>query len=342
MNISLHEQIERFGKLLDEKHHDILIVSHRNPDGDAMGASLALYNFLTSMGHTVYVVVPNAYPQYISWLKSIEKTLVFDKHPEKCIEAFSKCTIVFAVDFNDLSRIREYEQHILNKDAFKILIDHHPYPAKFANITISDTSVSSASELTYLFMKQINHNKPFNKDIAECIYAGIMTDTGCFSFNSSKKQTFEIAADLLDCGIEKDTIYSRVYDNYSFDRMKLMGHCLHDKMVFIKEYKTVYMSLTQADMKKYNFRIGDSEGFANMPLSIKGVRMSVLLTEKEDIVRISFRSRGKMAVNEIAERHFEGGGHMNAAGGESKDNLVNTIAKLIDLLPLYKDQLLND
>jgi bifunctional oligoribonuclease and PAP phosphatase NrnA len=342
LNISLIEQIDRFRQILNEKEHDILIVSHRNPDGDAMGASLALYNLFITLGHKVNVIVPNSYPQYVNWIKGIDKSLVYEKNVEKCNAIFEKSNIVFAVDFNDLSRVREYNEHLLKNKSFKILIDHHPNPAPFADLSYSDTSVSSASELVYLFIKKLGYHNLLNKDIAESIYAGILTDTGCFSFNSSKKQTFDVVADLLSFGIEKDKIYSLVYDNYSYDRMKLMGHCLLNKLVYLPEYKTAYMSLTQADMKKFNFRIGDSEGFANLPLSIKGVRLAVLFTEKEDIVRLSFRSRGQIAVNEIASKHYEGGGHYNAAGGESKEKLEKTIANFLQILPKYKDQLLHE
>jgi phosphoesterase RecJ-like protein len=271
-----------------------------------------------------------------------EKALIYDYIPDKCKEIFKKGTLVFAVDFNDLSRICEFEEHLVPTESYKVLIDHHPNPGEFADLTISDTSVSSTCELVYMFIKSLEIDGLIDQNVAECIYAGIMTDTGCFSFNSSKRQTFDVVAELIELGIQKDMIYDRIYDNYSFERMKLFGHCLHEKMVVLPEYKAAYISLSSEDMKKYNFKVGDSEGFVNVPLSIKGIVFSVLFTEKEDIVKVSLRSKGKFAVNEIASEHYNGGGHVNASGGESKKNLQDTIKNFVSLLPNYKDKLLNE
>ena len=271
-------------------------------------------------------------------MSNIDKTINYDKNQDRCKVLFEKCTILFIVDFNDLSRIREFADHLQPENCYKILIDHHPDPSDFANLQISDTSVSSASELVYLFMRSLN-KKFIDKKISECIYAGIMTDTGCFSFNSSQRQTFDIVADLLDNNIDKDKVYISVYNNYSFDRMRLLGHCLQDKMVYLPEYRTAYITLTQQEIKNYNFKVGDSEGFVNIPLSIKGVVFSALFTEREDIVKISLRSKGNFAVNEIANTYFEGGGHVNAAGGESKENLDKTVESFMKILSEYKQQL---
>jgi phosphoesterase RecJ-like protein len=179
-----------------------------------------------------------------------------------------------------------------------------------------------------------------DREIANCLYAGIMTDTGCFSFNSSLPSTFQIIGELLRFGVQKDLIYDRVYDNFSIERMRLMGYCLDQKMKHLPEYNTAFISLTQKEMRKYNFRIGDSEGFVNLPLSVRGVRFSVLFTEKKDMIKISLRSKGKFAVNDFAVKYFHGGGHLNAAGGESYESLEKTIEKFVKLLPQYKDELL--
>ncbi|MBN1597414.1 MAG: bifunctional oligoribonuclease/PAP phosphatase NrnA [Bacteroidales bacterium] len=337
-----HSQILKFKELLADKQQKIVIVSHRNPDGDAIGSSFALYNYFIKAGHLVDVIIPNNYPQFLNWVPNVKNTLVYEWHAEKCNHLLKSCDILIAVDFNDLSRIREFESQIEPDNCYKVLLDHHPDPGSFADLVISDTSVSSASELVYLFLKEIDSVNLMDKEIAECIYCGIMTDTGCFSFNSSKRQTFEIVGELLDFGINKDYIFSQVYNNYSADRMKLMGHCLHEKMTYIPEMNTAFIALSQEDIKNYNFKVGDSEGFVNIPLSIRGVKMSGLFTEKSDIVKISLRSKGNFAVNEIVNKYFAGGGHKNAAGGESKLSLDDTIAKFISILDEYKDQLSDD
>lgn len=342
MNLSHIPQIEEVKTLLNQKKQNIVIVSHRNPDGDAIGSSFALYNCFIKDGHKVSVVYPNSYPQFLNWIPGIKNALVFEWHKKKCIDLFQSCDILFAVDFNDLSRIREFEKHLIPGNSYKVLIDHHPAPGDFANLSISDTRVSSTAELIYLFLKELGKANLLDKDIAECIYTGIMTDTGCFSFNSSNRQTFEVMAELLDLGIDKDKVYSKVYNNYSYNRMKLLGHSLHEKLVYYPEYNAAYISLTQEDMKKHNFKVGDSEGFVNIPLSIRGVKFSVLFTEKEDIVKVSLRSKGSFKVNGIAAKYFSGGGHKNASGGESTLNMEQTIAKFEEILEKYKEELSNE
>jgi bifunctional oligoribonuclease and PAP phosphatase NrnA len=333
-------QLLKIKRLLKSKGQNIIIVTHRNPDGDAMGASVALSNFLLKMGHSVNIVIPNAYPQFLSWMQGIDKAIVYEKNAEKCKELFVKCNILFTLDFNDLNRIREFSEHLMPVNCFKILIDHHPEPGSFANLSISDTSVSSTSELVYLFMRQIDKPK-IDKAICESIYAGIMTDTGCFSFNSSQGQTFEVVGELLDYGIEKDAIFGQVYNNYSIDRMRLLGHCLSNRMVYLPEYRAAYVVLTQDDIKRFNFKVGDSEGFVNIPLAIKGVVFSALFTERDDIVKISLRSKGNFAVNGIAGKYFKGGGHKNASGGELNENLQKTIDLFMEILKEKKQELID-
>lgn len=338
----MQKKVKYLKELLKKKQQNIVIVSHRNPDGDAMGASMAIYNYFLKLGHQVDLVVPNNYPQFLNWLPNVKNTLVYDWYKTKCKSVFASCNILFAVDFNDLSRIREFENELMPVDCYKILIDHHPDPGDFADLTISDTTVSSASELVYLFLNSLDFKDIIDKEIAECLYTGIMTDTGCFSFNSSHRQTFEIVANLIDIGIDKDKIYGLVYNNYSADRMRLMGHCLHEKMTYIPELSTAFIELTQEDIKKYNFKVGDSEGFVNIPLAIKGVILSVLFTEKDDIVKLSLRSKGDFSVNKIARKFFKGGGHNNAAGGESKLPIKETVDKFISILEEYKEELTNE
>lgn len=329
---------ERITNLLGEGQQKIVIFTHRNPDGDAIGSSLALYNLFVKMGHTVDVVVPNKVPVFLKWMKNCDKIHVASGMAEKIELLIANASILFAIDFNDFSRVDSYGEHIQISKAYKILIDHHPDPDPLADLIISETSVSSTAELIYYFIKTLMLSKYINKDIAECIYCGIMTDTGCFSFNSSRAETFQTVAELLSLGIHKDKIYDQVYDNFSYSRMKLMGYCLNEKMVYLKEFNTAYISLSQKELREYNFRIGDSEGFVNMPLSIDGVFLAALFIENKDRIKISLRSKGNIAVNRIASEYFHGGGHEKASGGESFDSLEKTVDKFVNLLPKFKDE----
>jgi phosphoesterase RecJ-like protein len=329
-------------KYLSEGRKRILILTHRNPDGDAIGASLGLLNILAKIGHQVDLLIPNSFPGFLCWIPSADKIITYLKQKEKAIELLKNAEIVFAIDFNDLSRIREFEEHLTDNHAYKVLIDHHPVPIYSADLNISNTESSSTAELVYFFIKAINLEKYIDKDVASCIYVGIMTDTGCFSYNSSRTETFGVVADLLNYGIEKDKIYGLIYDNFSYDRMRLMGYCLDKKMQHLPEYLTAYIALTHDELKEYNFKIGDSDGFVNLPLSIEGVKFSVLFTESKDMIKISMRSKGDFAVNNFCTDHFNGGGHKNAAGGESYDSIQKTIDKFVNLLPKYKNELLKE
>jgi phosphoesterase RecJ-like protein len=332
----------RIKEIIKGSPQSILILSHRNPDGDAIGASTALYNLLTKMGHKVNIVVPNTVPGFLQWMPGADQVIIYSKSSERVDNLFQETTLIFSVDFNDINRIREFEKHYAGNNAYKVLIDHHPDPAPLSDLIISDTRVSSTSELLYNFVHWIDLSRLIDKEIAMCIYAGIMTDTGCFSFNSSLPETYKIVAELLAYDFDKDMVFDRIYNNFSTDRMRLMGYCLDKKLQVLPEYKTAYLSLTQEEMRQYNFRIGDSEGFVNLPLSIEGIRFSVLFIENKDLVRVSFRSKGNFRVNKIAAEYFQGGGHANAAGGESYDSLQKTVEKFVNLLPKFKDELFSD
>jgi phosphoesterase RecJ-like protein len=336
------EDYRKIKELLAGESKRILIVTHRNPDGDAIGSTLSLAILFEKMKHEVMTLVPNRFPAFLSWMKNAEKIVIYKDQVEKANDMLQHAEIVFALDFNDLSRIREFDEFVSKNKAYKVLIDHHPDPAPFADLILSDTRVSSTAELVYHFIRDLGLEDGIDQDIANCLYAGIMTDTGCFSFNSSMPSTFRIVGELLRFGTQKDMIYNLVYNNFTYDRMRLMGYCLHEKMKYLSEYRTAYIALTQEEMRKFNFRVGDSEGFVNLPLSVKGVRFAVLFTEKEDMIKISLRSKGNFPANEIAEKYFHGGGHFNAAGGESYESLEETIDKFVKLLPDYKDELLSE
>ncbi len=331
---------ESLSKLLtQEKNKKIVLVSHKNPDGDALGSVLGLNNLLKYSNHETVAILPNAYPEFLKWMPGNDNILIYADGKKLANEEIEKADIIISLDFNDLDRLGDMKKPVESAKAIKILIDHHPHPSNFSNITCSETNVSSTSELLYLIIEELGLKNWIDKDVATSLYVGIMTDTGNFSFNSSKKETFDVIGELLGYGIDKDLIYSYVYNNYSFNRMKLMGFCLHQKMKYFPEYNTAYISISKEDKEKYNFQPGDSEGFVNLPLSIEGVKFSALFTEKEDKVRISFRSKGNFPVNKFSTDNFNGGGHLNAAGGESDESLSSAINKFEKLLPKYKDDL---
>ncbi len=310
----------------------IVITTHINPDGDALGSVLALTQVLTKMGHDVVPIVPNDYPEFLQWLPGNRYVIDFYKKKKTATSIITSAEIIFFLDYNEPKRGGDMCEALTASKATKIMIDHHPNPKMEVDYQFSYTDASSTCELIYEFVVAIDALEFIDKSVAECIYTGILTDTGCFNYNSSRKRTFEIAAELLGYNIAKDDIYRRVYDNFSAHRMQLLGYCLNEKMVVLPELKTAYMAISLAEQQRFNFAVGDSEGFVNYPLSIKGINFTALFTEAKDKIKISFRSRGKFPANLFAAKHFSGGGHLNAAGGESQLTLDETINKFNEAL----------
>ena len=241
-----------------------------------------------------------------------------------------------------MSRISIIEDEFKALKTPKVLIDHHPNPEQFADILISDDNCSSTAELVFHVLKSFDNSLEITRPLAESLYTGITTDTGGFSFNSSNPSTFYVVSDLLKSGLDKDFIHDKIYNNYSYNRMRLLGYCLEKKMQYFPEYRTAFMSISKDELEAFNFQIGDTEGFVNYPLSIKGVIFSALFIEKDDLVKASFRSKGTFPTNKFSSENFNGGGHLNAAGGESRSSYEDTIEKFVALLPKYKDLLLKD
>lgn len=341
MNNRLRGQKEKVEELLKKTPKKITIVTHVNPDGDAIGSILALYSLLKKLGHEVTPVTPNVYPDFLKWMPSNDAVVVFNSNRKKAETIIKEAEIIFCLDFNDLDRVKHISGLIKESKGFKILIDHHPDPSDFSDFLYVDTNVSSTAELIFDFINDFGFESFIDNDIATCIFAGIMTDTGCFSYNSSNPYTFNVVKKLLEFGIQKDLIYYNIYDNFSFDRMRLLGYVLNEKMEIFPDYNTVMLSLTREEQKKYNFQPGDSEGFVNYPLSIKGVIFSVFFIEKEDHVKLSLRSKGNFSVNKFANLHFNGGGHLNAAGGEMYAPMNEVLEKFRSILPQYKEELKN-
>lgn len=304
----------------------IVITAHDNPDGDAMGSALSLFNLFSQLKINATVVVPNDMPDFLHWMPGFSSVVHYHSQKNIAKKIVANADLIFCVDFNALERLGNLKGAVEKSVAKKILIDHHPNPSDFAHYTFSDKSVSSASELVYEFINNVGFTSSINKDVAECIFVGIMTDTGSFSFNSSSPRTYEIISKLLKHGINKDAIFEKVYNGFSEDKLRLLGYCLSQKMEIIHEHNTGIISLTMNERKKYNYVPGDIEGLVNYPLSIKGIIFSVFFFEKNDHVKISLRSKGDFSANDFASKYFIGGGHKNAAGGKHFDNLPNTIA----------------
>ena len=319
--------------------NDIVIVTHANPDADAIGSSLGLYNFLIKKGQNPVVITPNSYPEFLWWMPGNKNIINFSNDKKIAVEIIDKAKIIFYVDFNEATRIDKLEKYVTKSNSIKIIIDHHPLFNDKADYILSDASVSSAAELVYEFIALLNNFNLIDVEIAKCLYAGIMADTGCFNYNSSKPRTFEVVAELLKFNINKDEIVSKIYDNFSSDRFRLLGYCLNEKLTVFPEYHTAFISLTKQELKKFNFKQGDDDGFVNYPLSIKGIIFSAIFVEKDKNVKISFRSKGSFATNKFARQNFNGGGHLNASGGKSNLSFEKAIEKFIDLLPGYKNEL---
>jgi phosphoesterase RecJ-like protein len=335
---------KRFGifrELLTGVPGNVVVITHINPDGDAIGSSLGLCNTLINAGHNCSVIVPNDYPEFLKWLPTHTKAIVYKGNESMADTLIQSAAIIFFLDFNDPERITQLYESVSRSNAFIALIDHHPCPILTADYMLSDTAVSSTAELIFRFLIKAGFKNYISSAVATCLYTGIMTDTGCFSYNSSGQRTFKIVADLLGYGINKDRIFNRIYDNYSVERMRLLGHCLSQRMEYYPEYSTAMMWLNKDDLNKYNYQTGDSEGFVNYPLSIKGIRFSAFFIEKDDHIKASFRSKGNFAVNKFSAVHFNGGGHLNASGGELYETLGTTLDKFRGLLPQYKDELNN-
>jgi len=323
-----------------QKSHKITIVTHYDADGDAIGSSLALFHYLNKVGNfNIQVLTPNDYPTFLHWLPSHTEVKSYDKNPDE-VETFVKQSdLVVYVDFNTLSRLKRLQGVFETITATQILIDHHPNPDIPCHLCFSNTRPSSTSEIIYYLIEALNDKTLLNKEIAECLFTGIMTDTGCFSFNSSLPETWQAVAELLRHQIDKDSIFSQVYENYSDSRMRLMGFCLNEKMKVIPEFNTAFISLSLEELRKFHFEPGDTEGFVNLTFSVNGIRVTALFIERDDHIKISLRSKGNIAINQIAKDHFNGGGHRNAAGGESILNMEDTISKFTSLLKVYEKEL---
>jgi phosphoesterase RecJ-like protein len=333
------EIITSIKHLLSEVSKKITIVPHENPDGDAIGSALGLGQALKNFGHQVQVVSVNDYPDFLKWFSSDVEIVIYEQEKKRAKELLFESDILICVDFNDAKRAGHLEKMINRYDKTKILIDHHPYPTDFCELMISETSYSSTSELVFDVLSSIGLEDNIDEKAGEALFTGILTDTGGFNHNTSNN-TFKVASSLMKLDINTDKIRSEVFSNFSADRMRLLGYCLNEKMTVFPEFRTAVICLTKEELIRFNFKSGDTEGFVNYPLSIKNIVFSVLFIEREGFVKASFRSKGTFPANAFSSKHFNGGGHLNAAGGESKMGIEETLAKFTGLLSEFKSQLL--
>ena len=323
------------------KKKKITIISHRSPDGDSIGSSLAIWHYLKHLGHQAKVVTPDEAPDFLNWLPGFDEIIPFDKINEEATKQLDSSDIIFCLDFNTLSRVGEGMQKVVeaNSKAFLINIDHHQEPDSFPHFRLSDTKASSTAELVFEFCEKISGKKWMNLAFAQAVYTGILTDTGSFRFSSTSARTHQIAAELISLGVQPALIHQSVFDSYSADRLKLLGFALNQRLKLYPKFKAAIIALSEKDLQRFNFQRGDTEGLVNFPLSIKSVVMSILITEKDKKIKMSFRSKGDFKVNEIAAKYFNGGGHLNAAGGLSDYNLEQTVKKLEEIMPNYEKDL---
>ena len=318
------KQIIDFKKLLSNSK-SVVIVPHKDPDGDAIGASLAWLNVLRNNGVEACVISPTAVPSNLKWIKGYEFITVFDEENSSALGIIGETDLLMFLDFNALSRIGSLADIVGKWNVPRVVIDHHPYPEKgIGNILFSDVSVSSTCELCYNIIKELGYD--IDVDIAEALYAGIITDTGCLSYGSSRSEIYNIVGNLIAKGIDKEKIHNEIYKNNSFKSIQLLGHSLCNRLELLPGLPVAFISLSKADLYKFEYRPGDNDNLVNYPLTIEGVTISALFTErKKGYVKASFRSQGNVAINEFAKRYFNGGGHRNAAGGEMHDTLENTV-----------------
>lgn len=335
------EKINKVERLLD-KAEKIVIVTHVSPDGDAIGSSLGLYQYLTDSGNDVNVIVPNEFPHFLKWVKGAKDILIYEKYKEFADKLISEADLIFCLDFNVLKRIHSVADSVEASTAKKILVDHHPDPSDFCDVTISHPEISSTSELIFRLICRMGDFDLMSKNAAEALYTGMMTDTGAFTYNSNDPQIYYIIGQLLSKGIDKDWIYSKVYNVYSADRYRMMGHMLSERMNIYEECGAALIWLSKEDQSRFNAVKGDTEGFANLPLNIKGITFSVFLREDENMIKISLRSQGDFPANRFSEQCFNGGGHRNAAGGEFFGSLVEAMDVFERTLPEYGDLLVTN
>src|SRR6201992_860708 len=319
----------------------IVITTHHKPDGDAMGSSLGLYNYLIQQGHHTKVITPTDYPDFLAWLPGNGEVMIYTDHKEEAAALVADAELIFCLDFNALGRINELGDLVRASSGFKIMIDHHLDPEDFDDYRHWDINACASAQLVYDFIvNQLGNKSMVNKDVATCLYTGIMTDSASFRLPNTTSEVHRIAADLIDAGAVNWRIHELVYSNSSESRLRFLGYCLSEKLEVLYEFNTAIITVNKKELEKYDVITGDTEGIVNYALSITGIRLAAFIVERTDKVKLSLRSRGEFPANEICKKYFNGGGHRNAAGGTSTDSLEGVINQFKQILPEYKKLLI--
>ena len=324
-------------ELLSEPRNTV-ILSHRNPDGDAIGSSLAMKLFLDQFGHTTHVILPSEFPEEFEFLPDSEEILIWDIHTEECKQVLKNKTVFIFLDFNSLSRIDKLGDFIDKLPGQRIMIDHHLYPDDMGEFMFSEPEASSTCEMVYKFIEAMGEKRKLNPQVGTCIYTGMVTDTGSFK-HATNPDLFRFVADLVDRGVDDTMVQDKVFNSQKEKHLRLLGHCLANRMEILDEYNTGLIWLSKKDYENFNIQRGDTEGIVNYLLSIKSVRMAAFIHNQPSIVKLSLRSKGDLDVQDICRKHFNGGGHKNAAGAHSHESLKSTIDKFKNILPQYKSEL---
>jgi phosphoesterase RecJ-like protein len=319
----------------------IVITTHHKPDGDAMGSSLGLYNYLIQQGHHTTVITPTDYPDFLTWMPGNEEVIIYTDNKEQSAELIADADIIFCLDFNNLSRINEMGELVRAASAYKIMIDHHLEPEDFDDFRHWDINACAAAQLVHSFIVDILDNKKLiNKDVASCLYTGIMTDSGSFRLPNTTSAVHRVIAELIDAGAVNWRIHELVYNSASENRLRFLGHCLSSCLEILPEFNTALIVVNKQDLQKYDVNTGDTEGIVNYALSIASIRLAAFIVEREDKVKLSLRSKGDFPANEICKLYFSGGGHRNAAGGQSSSSLQEVVNQFKSIIPEYKKLLI--
>jgi bifunctional oligoribonuclease and PAP phosphatase NrnA len=333
------QPIENLYPLL-EQERKIVVTMHQKPDGDAMGAGLALFHFFKNLKHSVTIISPTNWAKFLNWMPGCKEVIDYELHTEKCKELIDNAELLFCLDFNSMHRAKKMETVLLGAKCVKVLIDHHEEPAEeHFDYGLSDASKSSTCEMVYDFIATSPYRDRLNLDMAACIYTGIMTDTGSFRFSITTAHTHRVVAHLKDLGLKHSIIHENIYDNFLENRLRFTGNALLHHLHVYYEYNTALMAIPKRDILKYEIQTGDTEGLVNYLLTIEGIKLGALLIDRIEERKWSFRSKGDFDVNEFARNHFEGGGHKNAAGGRSSESLEANIQRFKEIIKLYEPQL---
>jgi len=339
------ENFQAFKDLLS-RPQKVVIVTHFKPDADALGSSLGLAGFLEHKGHSVQVITPSDYPEFLSWMPGNEKVVAYQKESARQVQLIQKhlqeAQILFCLDFSSLNRIQDLEEPVRHAKAVKVMIDHHLEPEKFADFEYWNVRSASTAGLIYELIRDLGETELIDANIANCLYAGLMTDTGGFRHNNTRHEEFEIASALVARGAKPHEVAKQIYDTNSLERLRLTGFVLANKLTVLPQFRTAYITLSADELTQFGAQTGDTEGLVNYGLSIKGIKLSVLMYDRKDEIKLSFRSLGDFSVNAMARKYFNGGGHRNASGGNTRVSLEETLRQFLAILPEYKDDLLKD